>query len=92
MTTAFASGLIGNDGNIISAQNIKSCDHKGKGNYMVNYDASFTAGPGAQATVWGDGLRIGLNILAENTCEVLIQDSSGNPTDSGFSFFVPSNQ
>lgn len=89
MTATFASALVGSNGNLTSPQNITSCDHSGTGTYMVNYDTTFSAGSGVQATAWGEGLTIGLNIFAENTCQVLITDTNGNAKDSGFSFFVP---
>lgn len=89
MTASFASALVGSDGNLTSSQHVASCDHTGTSSYMVNYDSDFSAVTGAQATVWGDGLTVGLNIFAENTCQVNIQDANGNPKDAGFSFFVP---
>ncbi|QDG79737.1 hypothetical protein FJ695_20895 [Labrenzia sp. PHM005] len=68
-----------------------SCGYSSTGTCPVNDGSSFSASPGAQASVWGDGLTIGLNIFAENTCQVIIQDAKRKPPDSGSSFFVPGN-
>lgn len=91
MSSDFAAALVFNDGSLQSSSNITSCTHQGTGSYFVNYDSSFNPGPGAQVTAWGPGLIAGLNVFAANTCEVIIQDASGTPTDSGFSFFVPAS-
>ena len=86
MGQAIASATVGENGSLNGPQNIASCDHKGKGMYLVNYAPGFSASSGAQATPWGPGHTIGLNIMAANTCEVLVTDVHGNPTDGGFSF------
>ncbi|MGX1096336.1 hypothetical protein [Amorphus sp. MBR-141] len=86
MGLAIASATVAENGSLNGAHNIKSCEHKAKGMYVVHYADGFAAGSGAQATPWGAGHTIGLNIMAENMCEVLITDVHGNTSDAGFSF------
>lgn len=86
MGQAIASATVAENGSLTGALNIAKCEHKGKGTYIINYANGFSAASGAQATPWGAGHTIGLNIMAENTCEVLVADVHGNPTDAGFSF------
>lgn len=86
MGQAIASATVDENGSLTGAHNIASCEHKEKGIYLVNYASGFSASSGAQATPWGAGHTIGLNIFAENMCEVLVADVHGNPTNAGFSF------
>ena len=86
MGLAIASATVAENGSLMGAQNIANCEHKEKGMYIVHYADGFAAASGAQATPWGAGHTIGLNIMAENLCEVLVTDVHGNSSDGGFSF------
>jgi len=89
MPSSFASAVVASDGSLISQHNIGTCEKINTGLYKLSYSRGFSAGPGAQATPWGNGGFISLSILAENLCEILIEDARGAPTDAGFTFLVP---
>ncbi|WP_109434743.1 MULTISPECIES: hypothetical protein [Aquimarina] len=80
--------LVNNDGTNQGGSGISSTSREGKGNYFVNYEKPFSQSPGVSATPWGTGVLCSVNVLAENTCEVLVTDLQGNLIDSGFAFLA----
>ena len=88
MGLSYASALIEDNGTIAESHNVAECKRTGPGAYMINYVSDFAASSGPQATPWGKDVSVGVNIMAKNTCEVLLTDKNGLPADTGFSFLV----
>lgn len=88
MGLSYASAIVGDDGNLTESHNVKNCERIGPGAYMINYVSDFAASSGPQATPWGKDVSAGVNIMAQNTCEVLLTNKEGLPSDTGFSFLV----
>ena len=92
MALVIASAVVSGMGSMTQCKNIRSCELVSTGIYNLTYADNFNTAPGVAATSWGAGNLIGVNIMAENMCQVQVTDLKGNPVNSGFTFIAIGDQ
>jgi hypothetical protein len=91
MAVAFASALVSPNGAIVSGNNMKSCKRVSEGQYLLTYQTPFSSPPGVSAVTMDFAVAT-VNIMADNTCEVILRKgAAGTYMDGGFSFTAVGN-